>query len=294
MKTLKDSTLIIAGIVRNAEYGLIRNIPIIDSLCHKCLDYRIVIYENDSIDKTKLLLKKWQSEDPKRIHILLDDMNSSNVIPCKKEVTGNPFFSYKRIHKMVVLRNQYMDYIERQKWNADYLIVVDLDVAKLYLNGILMSFTNNIEWDAVTAFGYSTSPRLKRRYHDTYALTEYGDEKNPQTEMKIKKLANKYGKLKPSDKWIRVFSAFGGLSIYRFKSIIGLHYKVIENDDKKVEVYCEHYSLYYQMAERGFNHVYINPAMTLKYQRLTWPIIWNSLYRKICQFLLYCHQRFLI
>ena len=165
-------------------------------------------------------------------------------------------------------------------WSADYLVVVDLDVAKISADSILSSFDRE-DWDAVTAFGYSTSPKLKRRYHDTYALTEFGDEANPQSEEKIVKLAEKYAKLKSEDSWIRVFSAFGGLAIYRFECIRGMRYKVMENNDPRVQVRCEHYSIYHQMKQRGFDKVYINPAMSIKYQDLTLRIIYNSTKRLI-------------
>ncbi len=281
MKYLNDSSIIVCGIVRNAENGLRTNIPVINALCHCCKDFRLVIYENDSTDDTKNILSSWAKTDIKRIHVLLKNTDGTKTIPSSYEVKGNPFFSYKRIEKMANLRNQYMEYVNKQGWNADYLIIVDLDVAKLNLENILTSFTSGKNWDAVTAFGHSLSPKLKRRYHDTFALTEFGDENNPQTEAKIKTLADKYGKMKPSDEWIRVFSAFGGLAIYRFEAIKGLRYKVITNKDERVEVHCEHFSIYSQMAERGFNRVYINPAMSLTYQKLNLKIIMNSIQRML-------------
>ena len=50
------SSIIICSIVRNAEKGLINNIPIIDALCEHFNDYKIIIYENDSTDNTKNIL----------------------------------------------------------------------------------------------------------------------------------------------------------------------------------------------------------------------------------------------
>ena len=176
-----------------------------------------------------------------------------------------------------------MEYIEKQKWEADYLIVVDLDVARICLDGILSSFESKLDWEAVTASGYSIGPNLKRRYHDTYALTLYGEEEFPQTEEKVKSLAGLYSVLKGYGTWMRVFSAFGGLAIYRYDAVKGLRYAYpsLNNDDDKVEVRCEHYSLYKQMAERGYNKVYINPTMILKYQDLNFMIVFNSLKRKL-------------
>lgn len=279
---LKKKSIVICSIVRDAERGLQRNIPVIKELCKHFGHYKVVVYENDSTDRTKELLQAWMDEDTENVFCQMSDGLSAPTIPSASSVSCNPFFSRKRIAKMVFLRNQYLEFIEQRQLKADYLMVVDLDVAQLYLDGILSSFAPiTPEWDAITAFGYSTSPKLKRRYHDTYALTEWGDENNPQTEQKIKLLADKYGILAVHDEWLRVFSAFGGLAIYRFKVIRGLRYQVLTNDDSRVEVRCEHYSLYKQMTEQGFNRFFINPGMVLKYQDLTWRIVINSLRRKI-------------
>lgn len=281
MINIEDSTIIICSIVRDAARGLRRNLPVIQKLVRRFKDYKIVIFENDSTDDTKDLLSKWMNNDRSRIIAIMDNRGMEVPIPSTASVRCNPFFSRKRISKMVSLRNQYMEYIEKQGWYADYLMIVDLDVALLNIDNILNSFDANVQWDAVTAFGYSLSPQLKRRYHDTYALTEYGDENNPQTEDKIRMLSGKYGKLKPSDKWVHVYSAFGGLAIYRFDAIKGIRYQLIENQDDRVEVRCEHFSIYKQMADKGYDKVYINPAMVLKYQDLTWKIIFNSIKRKL-------------
>lgn len=276
---LHSKSIIICSIVRNAERGLRKNIPVITQFCSYFQDYHIVVYENNSMDQTKKILESWEKELGEKAYFVMEDTNSEKTIPLAKNVSCNPFFSKKRIAKMVSLRNQYMDAIDLKGWNADFLMIVDLDVAQLYLDPILTSFSRNIEWDAITAFGYSISPKLKKRYHDTYALTEFGDENNPQTEEKIMSLADKYGSLDSSNDWIRVFSAFGGLAIYKFEAVKGLRYQLIDNDDSRVEVRCEHYSIYKQMVERGYNITYINPAMILKYQSVSFNIIIGKIRR---------------
>lgn len=281
MKKTSESSIIICSIVRNAEKGLRRNIPVINELCRHFRDYRIVVYENDSVDATKVLLKDWMKQDPNHVTALLNDTDASKTIPSAISVNVNPFFSHKRIDKMAHIRNYYLDYVEKNNLSADYLMVVDLDVSQLFVDSILSSFSAEaIEWDVVTAFGYSTSPSLKKRYHDTYALVEYGKENVPQTEKSIHDAALDMANKMKDGKWIRVFSAFGGLAIYRFACIKDLRYQVLDNNDSRVEVRCEHYSLYSQMAERGFDKVFINPQMKLKYQDLTMRIIWNSMMRK--------------
>lgn len=274
---LQNKSLIICSIVRNAEAGLARNIPVINDLCTYFKDYKIVVYENDSKDNTKYILQKWHAQFPEKVHVSVNNLGAKSTIPQSKEVNVNPFFSSQRISRMVNLRNQYIEYIQKNNWSSDYVMVVDLDVAQLNLNGILSSFTSNIQWDAVTAFGYSISPKLKRRYHDTYALTMWGDENNPQTEAKIKEYADSLGKLKPTDDWVRVFSAFGGLAIYKYEAIKDIKYQLIYNNDSRVEVKCEHYSITEQMISKGYNQFYINPSMQLKYQDISLKLILRNI-----------------
>lgn len=277
---LSDKPIIICSIVRNAEKGLRKNIPIVKELCKRFKDYKVFVYENDSTDNTKRLLEEWASGDAKHVFVSLNNNDNTATIPSQKEVGEvNRFYSVRRIEKMARLRNYYLDFVEQRGWTADYLMVVDLDVARLTIEGILSSFESKNRWDAVTAFGYSLAPNLRKRYHDTYALTEYGDEQNPQTMDKIRNLAGKYGSMRGTKEWIRVYSAFGGLAIYRFEAIKGLRYFTLANEDEHVEVRCEHYSIYKQMASRGFDRVYINPEMELKYQSLNMNIIVNHIKR---------------
>ena len=290
MNSHLDRTIIICGIVRNAERGLKRNIPEIKRLCQMSKGYKVFVYENDSTDMTKKLLKEWHDSDPANVFVSLNDTSAQPTIPSVSDVPSiNPFYSQKRIDKMAKLRNAYMQFVDDMGWSADYFVVVDLDVARISADNIMSSFVRE-DWDAVTAFGYSTSPKLKRRYHDTYALTELGDEENPQTEEKIIKNSKKYANLNNDNHWVRVFSAFGGLAIYRFESIKGVRYEALKNNDPRVQVKCEHYSIYYQMKRRGFDRVYINPAMSLKYQELSLKIMYNSLKRKMNRWVVYARK----
>ena len=264
---MHNKSIIVCSIVRDAEKGLKKNIPVIRELCRCFGDYKVVVYENDSKDRTKQLLKEWMENDSEHVFAFMTDTDGKATIPNFRESIGNPFFGHKRIDRMAALRNQYMDLLWEKGWEADYLMVVDLDVAKIYLKGIKTSFNESIAWDAVTAFGYSLGPTLKTRYHDTYALYLYGDE-TPQTEQKIADMRYQLASIGNGKQWFRVASAFGGLAIYKMEAVKGLRYDVYENNDDRIEVTCEHYSIYKQMQDRGYNKVYINPLMRIKYQEV--------------------------
>lgn len=278
MEVTSFSSIIICSIVRDAEKGLRKNLPVIEHLVSRFSDWKIVIYENDSVDHTKFLLHEWQKFAPDKIHIISEDTKSPHPTPKTVDTNVNPFFSRKRILKMAALRNKYLDYIERHGWSPEYLMVVDLDVAQLKLDGIIDSLSRPEDWDAITAYGYSLSPRLSRRYHDTYALCEEGKETIPKTERMIRSLADTYAiKCKNESTLIPVDSAFGGLAIYRYGAIKGLRYTVENNHDNRVEVHCEHFSFNRQMAHRGHDRIFINPNMSLKYQGLSFRFIINKL-----------------
>ena len=282
MRATTNSSIIICSIVRDAERGLKRNIPQIKALCGYFKDFKVFVYENDSNDNTKNSLKSGVKVTQPHVFISLNKTNNAvrTISSVSESGDVNPFYSRKRIEKMADLRNSYMEFIYAEGWKADYLMVVDLDVAWIRADNILSSFEKD-NWDAVTAYDYSLSPKLKWRNHDSYALTELGDENNPQTEYITKMLSEKYASMQQNNDWVRVFSAFGGLAIYRFECVKGLRYKAMDNDDKRVEEKCEHFSIYRQMADKGFDKVYINPKMVLKYQDLTIGIVWNSLSRML-------------
>ena len=282
MRATVNSSVIVCGIVRNAASGLKRNIPSVQSICSRFKDYQVIIFENDSTDKTKVLLDKWQRSDPEHVHCMMEDMDKDLTIPGWGSVDGNPFFSERRISKMAYYRNKYLEYIDNHFLSADYLIVIDMDVAKIYPESVFSCFQDCPEWDAVTAFGYSTSPQFRRRYHDTYIFQEWEKRGAVQTEAYMNEMARKYASLRPSDPWVRVAAAFGGLAIYRFEAVKGLRYSVLPNNDANVTVYGEHYSIYIQMIERGYDRFFLNPAMFLKYQKVTPRIVWRSLKRRLC------------
>jgi hypothetical protein len=268
MKQLEDSVVIVCGIVRNCEKGLKKNVPIINRLCDFARNYHIIIYENDSTDKTKELLLNWAA-NRKNVYLKLDSFDKNGPIPPYDKTSVHPFYSFTRINRMASLRNEYMKTVDELKLSGDYLIVVDLDVISIDFDGILNSFSAGIEWDAVTAYGYLRFGPFWRIYYDTYALVELDDEAKPQTMLSIKKARNKWANVKQVDPWIWVFSAYGGLAIYRYDAIQGLRYEALPNNDKYVESRCEHYSIYQQMKGRGFDKIFINPAMVIKYKRFS-------------------------
>lgn len=276
---LSESSIIICSIVRDCGRNLKANIKTVNSLCKLTKEYQVIIFENDSKDNTKDILTGWSKED-ENILVNITDFNVEKTIPSHTESSNkNPFFSRKRIEKMAYYRNQYLEYIWNNKLEADYIIVVDLDVEKISINGIISSFGHQNRWDVISANGFSLSPKLTKRYHDSYALIECGNQNTPQSEQSIINNQYKFGFLKKQHPLFKVYSAYGGLAIYKFNVIAGQKYEVISNNDPCVEVKCEHVGLHEQIHLNGFHEFYINPAMTIKYQKVTFNMIRKTISR---------------
>ena len=263
---ISNISLIICGIVRDCAAGIKRNRPLIDKLCAIAKDVKVVIFENDSKDATKALLKEWSSENP-NLYVQSEDYNTL-TFPMAQTTHGvNPAFSAKRITKMAYYRNKYLEYINENHLVADYVIVVDMDLWHIDQDGILQSLSIADTWDMVAANGviYSPSAFFRRRYNDTFALVEYGEETSPQTEESILAKQYSWAHLKKSMPLVPVYSAFGGLAVYRYQAIKDCKYEVLVNSDPKVEVRCEHFAICKQMHEKGYNRIFVNPAMKVVY-----------------------------
>lgn len=272
------SNVAICSIVRDCGNKVKRNIPTIEKLRANFKSSVVIIFENDSKDNTKQILKEWSERYP---NIIIECNNfATKTIPDNTPNGANKYYSHSRISKMVEYRNHYLKKLEEINFNPDFVIIVDLDVSKIYLKGILQSFEIANQWDVICANGVSMSPKFEKRYHDAYALVELGKENTPQTEESIINNSFRWNFLKKGQPLIPVYSAYGGLSIYRYNVIKNLRYRMIVNDNKRVEVRCEHFSFCHDIREKGFNKVFINPELKIKYQSIDLDLIKKYIYSK--------------
>jgi hypothetical protein len=261
---LAQSSLAICGLAKNCARTLPENINFIEKLSSLFKLVKVVVVENGSTDSTRVQLNSWAKEN-QTVKIVDGDLA---VYSADKLTLGvNFYYSKYRIARLAHLRNQYLQELKLSGISFDYLLVMDFDVDKISITGVLDSFAQQKSWDAVAAFGYSISPRLKRRYHDTFALVFLENAYLPQTERSIKNIQQDWVPDRESNNLLPVFSAFGGLSIYKWNLVKELQYEVIPNEDLRVEVRCEHYSLYFQLNCRGGSRIVVNPYMGLRYEK---------------------------
>ena len=93
---LSEKDIIICGIIRDSAKYLRNNIPVIDELCSKFNDFRIIIYENDSIDDTKEVLTNWHETNPSKIHIISENIERKDTSYMEDHVRKDPFLRVGR------------------------------------------------------------------------------------------------------------------------------------------------------------------------------------------------------
>jgi hypothetical protein len=279
---LANSSIVICGLAQNCASKLGENIAFLNLIRKYFERSLVIIVENGSKDATRKILNDYAEIDS-QVLILDGELSSQSLklldedsrLSTTRVLVPNPYYSRKRISRMAALRNQYLEKLSYLNQSFDYLMVMDFDVDRISIEGVLNSFAQYDKWDVVTAYGYSTSPFLIERYHDSYALipleqvTDEGKlSDNFLTEKFIKSLQRKCRLVVKQGQLIPVYAAFGGLSIFKYNLVKDLRYKVLPNFDNRVEVFCEHVSLCMQLYKNRNPIIAINPLMHLRYQTI--------------------------
>ena len=224
-----DKRVLICGVCKDIEKHIPLTFVSIDKLGDMFSDYRVVIYENNSTDKTKLLLKDWCKRNA-RVEIISEDLTDEDLAAfCCNTTDEGPFF---RVERIAAARNVLLQRVMSEKYaHYPYIICIDLDLSLPFeLDGVREVFESNTDWDAVFANGVDTEGKL----YDWYAFRNQDYPVGPEI---LGDAWWKYDKrltLGEKSPWYRVYSAFGGLGIYKRASILGCKYSaVVDNDLEK-------------------------------------------------------------
>jgi hypothetical protein len=257
---MRDNTIVFTGLCINIE----KNIPLLKSriehLGNYFKEYKFVIFENDSTDNTRDLIKEWSKHNPNIILVPCVEEEDCKLRVNKAISSGT--FSSDRMKRMANYRNRLLDFIKQKYINYNYLMMFDLDISgPWYIDGIADSFSKSNKWDVVTAFGLNgiTGTFGKPVYYDFIA---YRDDK-----LNVNKnildfidIIYKMDNIKNKNKLIKTTSSFAGMAIYKmdiFKNP-NINYTPIDN------IYiCEHIILADNMIRNGYDNIYINPNMMI-------------------------------
>jgi glycosyltransferase involved in cell wall biosynthesis len=245
-----------AGFPSPAEDYIDKNIQLLLETGSYYQDHRIVIFENDSTDRSREIIKDWSKRNSK---IDLIDCEVPNCRYNKKRENG---LSRNRQDNMVFYRNKCLAYIKQKYSDYDYLLLVDFDMVGYYsIEGLIhsMSFDN---WDAIFVNGrtpYVLLSGLVSHMYDSLSFVDHSED----IKTRYQTISNSFTQFISSMKMMfisgkqlyKVKSAFNGSGLYRMSSILPFEYVK--------DWSCEHIGLHYQMIDKGYDKLYINPNWLL-------------------------------
>lgn len=206
-------------------------------------DWGVVIVENDSTDKTKEVLKTFETQNPGRAICLTNDFDWPHLHG----------FEAERVQRYATLRNMYREATFQHFPQTDLILAVDLDCwggwsVEGLLNGVgWMKRYKDAACMASTSLyqGIVVGNEVCFGHYDTWALRVHGWEEHL-TPWKTAWLPP------PGSPPVQVYSAFGAAAWYRPEALKEVEYASIDGD-------IEHAGLHRRMIDNGWK-IYLNPA----------------------------------
>lgn len=256
----KNLRVVFCAMIRDGEEQIPRIIHDFERFEGRFKDWKLLIVENDSNDKTRELLLQWAKKN-KRVKVLGCGVNA-RVCTMKLPKTEGHSITRSRIDKMCILRNIYLDYVKQHFKDYDFMVPVDVDMeGKMYMDG----FFNSLGWmisdpsiDMLGANGILKLPGGIYVPYDSYASTglqESGVYSNDRWLSHAIKRKLEHLNVPPGDDPIPVDSCFGGAAIYRISSLIKTGFNYDLNKDGG-QVFCEHV-----IANNYLKNKYMSPSL---------------------------------
>lgn len=243
---MAKSRVVITGLARNLAGILPMTIARVERLCRLFADHRVVIYENDSSDATKLLLQRWAGSDP-RVHVTLENHRDPR----------NPSTRcLARAERMARYRTRCQELVLEAGEHFDATIVLDLDVTGGFsLDGVANSFGHD-GWDFIGSNGlvfrrHGLAVNALRQY-DMWALRFDAGMTPIPTAFAGRHVYHRGESLVP------VACCFGGLGIYRMGAFRVGTYSPSD---------CEHVTFHRSLIAAGHGRLFLNPSQILVYGR---------------------------
>lgn len=256
----KNSKIVICSLARNIESCFQDTKKKFEFIGNNFDKYKIVIFENDSKDNSRSLIKNWTKENPNVI--LLDCLKFGDYDCNLKTKTGYEYgmTSRDRIKKMAMYREEYLNYVKTNLNSYDYMLVSDFDLnGNQSMDGMFHSLSKK-DWDAVFinghnpfegTFGRITGIYDGMAYVDINSKLKYNFNNNfVNILISIYNIILQNCKVNLSKQcFIPVKSAFNGYGLYKIDSI--------KNSSYIDDYYCEHLNLNLDLYKKN-KKLYIN------------------------------------
>jgi hypothetical protein len=255
--------LVICCLARNSAKHFANSRARVEAIGRSFEDYVVLIFENDSSDNTRYLIKQWAVENP-RIKLIqcadAVDCKLSNPEGYDLENNGK---QKVRMANMVKFRNRYLNKLQCVPQEFTHVFIYDFDCrGPLDLDAVARVMDIQETWDVVSVNKLSYGPPF-------YSVPVGGDflaylspngsvqdamkQTMSQRNTEILHLSKSKRQLEP------VRSAFGGGAFYQRKALVHNRYKLVDDD----LFGCEHIGLHLSMAKNGFNRQFVAPSCVL-------------------------------
>ncbi len=216
-----NEKVLICGVCRNVAPTVPNTVKNIKKLGSKFADYKVIIYENNSEDSTAFLLKAWEKRSQKVI--LITETVDPRKLPSTREER------IARARNIVLSKAKSLDF---KKYK--YLIMADLDFSGPWpIDEIISSLKQKRQWDCISANGLNrVGSEGKIMYWDRYAFRSKDYPLGPEVLGKTfwEDLQNGWFRVTQPN-WVPVYSAFGGIAIYKTKTILKFSYSGVPTND---------------------------------------------------------------
>jgi hypothetical protein len=247
-RLMSKLSVVICGLCRDTRHYLPRTAARVERLGEMFRNYRVVLYENDSVDATREFLFDWRAQNP-RVEV------TSETLGVRKFSQSR---SLDRAEWMARIRNRCRERVVSEYADFDYVIVLDMDLAGGWsYDGIAHTFSG-VDWDFVGSYGLLQ--RLERDvdeppfYHfDVWAF-------RPARGTAARRLVD-HSKLQLNrgDPLLPVESCFGGLGVYRMACMQAGEYAGGD---------CEHVVFHNRLRSLGFDRLFLNPNQIVMHSQV--------------------------
>lgn len=217
----RKKKVLICGVCKNVANALPNTIQNIEELGSNFKDYAVIIYENNSTDNTAGMLRNWVKRNSK-VTLISENLthDALQASATSYSFEGSPC----RMEIIARARNIVLSHAKNEKYKSfDYVIMADLDFHKKWpIKEILKTVQKNTKWDCVASNGIAQDGSLFDRYAYRDKRFPFGPEIlgekwwQEQSECPLR--------LGDKKEWVPVYSAFGGLAIYKRDTIIQFTY----------------------------------------------------------------------
>lgn len=254
-KIAQNKKIVICALARNISSVFNKTYKKLEFIGKQFNNYKIVIFENDSSDNSRSLIRGWTTRNNNVILLDCCHMNSCNCHLKKKEGYSLGQLSQKRISNMAMYREVYLDYVKKNYNHYDYMLVMDFDLdGNTNIEGLFYNLSYP-GWDAIFINGQVSIPGTFGQILAPYDAMAYVSIKDDyEHNISLFKLIRNYIEMKyytHNNKMMPVKSAFNGYGLYKIKSIMNTSY--LGN------LQCEHLNLAQDMINNK-KKLFINPG----------------------------------